>query len=300
MLDFQEITISDKVLFDSFLQNSNQQCSEMTFTNLFVWRKHYGFRHALIGNTLFVAAIDIAHPFAIFPLQKGDTDDHELTYVINEYKEYCKQKRCACIFDRLTKDSAMLLYKMGIPYQISYNEKDSDYVYLTENLKDLKGKAFDGKRNHIHRLEREHKVDYIPVGADEISIASEVIKKWFDKHDRNLERSIYDAEETACIELLDNYDSLACCGGLLLIDNIPSAVTFGEMLNEDTAVIHFEKAIHYVAGAYPAINQRFVQETWGKTKWINREQDLGLPGLRRSKQSYHPNKMIKKYKIFIE
>lgn len=297
MLDFQEITIKDKVLFDSFLKNSNQQCSEMTFTNLFVWRKHYGFRHTLIGKTLLVAATDVACPFAFFPLQNGNIDYSELAYVINEYKYYCKQKSSICIFDRLTEDSVMLLEQMGIQYQISNNEKDSDYVYLTEHLKCLKGKAFDGKRNHIHRLEREHKVDYIPVQSNRIAAASDVIKKWFNEHSQETGHSIYTSEEIACMEMLNNYDLLECRGGLLLIDDIPSAVTFGEMLNKDTAVIHFEKAVHHMTGAYPTINQRFVQEEWGKTKWINREQDLGLPGLRRSKQSYHPDKIIKKYKV---
>ncbi len=104
-------------------------------------------------------------------------------------------------------------------------------------------------------------------------------------------------EDQAVYEALSNFDSLNCLGLAVLIDSKVQAFTLGETLNTDTAVIHIEKANPEIRGLQAAINQFFCQEAWSGVKFINREQDLGLEGLRKAKESYRPHHMVEKFII---
>ena len=105
-------------------------------------------------------------------------------------------------------------------------------------------------------------------------------------------------ERHANLELLHNYEALGCKGAMIKMDGFFEAFTAGEMLNEDTAVIHIEKAKTTVDGLYTIINQQFAEREWSGSTFINREQDLGEEGLRKAKLSYHPSKLIEKYTIY--
>ena len=107
-------------------------------------------------------------------------------------------------------------------------------------------------------------------------------------------------ERAAIHEVFDNYEAFQLKGGVIRIDGRVVAFTFGEALNTDTAVIHVEKADPNVRGAYPAINQGFVEHAWSNMTYINREEDMGLPGLRKAKESYKPEKMIEKFNATVK
>ena len=101
-------------------------------------------------------------------------------------------------------------------------------------------------------------------------------------------------EKIAIYEALDNFNELNYTGGLLCVDDKCVAYTFGEKLNSDTLVIHIEKANVEYEGSYQAINNLFLKECFDDIKFVNREQDLGILGLRKAKESYKPHHMVKK------
>jgi hypothetical protein len=109
-----------------------------------------------------------------------------------------------------------------------------------------------------------------------------------------------EAEQEAIYEALNNFSSLGFSGGLLCVDDKCAAYTFGEMLNDDTLVIHIEKAHMQYEGAYQAINNLFLRSCCKEVLYVNREQDLGIKGLRRAKESYKPIRMVKKSIIYQE
>ena len=96
---------------------------------------------------------------------------------------------------------------------------------------------------------------------------------------------------------LRNFQDLSLVGGVILVEDRVAAFAVGELLNQDTAVVHLEKADPTIPGIYAVINQEFCRRSWSKVPLINREQDLGLPGLRMAKMSYHPQRLVEKFRI---
>lgn len=290
---WNEITIDDKETFDDILRKSNVQASEFSFTNLFLWRKYYDFRFKVIDGALIMIACNPEVPYVLMPLSRMEPGT--VRQAAGVITEIFRSNSLVPKLARVDKDGLSVLKEAGITYETLRDEANDDYVYLRENLEELKGKRYDGKRNHIRRLHKEHKVDYVKVSPENMTFAEKVMSEWFTLREMPGEAP----ERFALADLVKYYEKLECTGGILLVDDIPAGVTFGEMLNKDTAVIHFEKASQFMSGVYPAINQSFVADTWHDAMYINREQDLGLPGLRRSKQSYCPVKMIEKYTVML-
>jgi hypothetical protein len=125
------------------------------------------------------------------------------------------------------------------------------------------------------------------------------MQEWCEEKDCDCQEGEY-CEREANLELLKNFKTLGCKGALIKVDGAFEAFTVGEMLNKDTAVIHIEKAKDSIDGLYTLINQQFAQREWSQTTYINREQDLGLEGMRRSKLSYHPVRLIEKYTVYAD
>ena len=292
MLDLKELTITDKPLFDAYFNAEDVQTSELTFTNLFVWREYYGFRYAVVEEALVVIACGASEPFALFPIGLQRSENPKLVFGV--LIKYFTQRGLSPRIERADQRSLAVLKKLGIPFRSEHDEKNDDYVYLAQELGTLHGRKFDGKRNHINWLLSKHTVEYLPLTCDKIPIADGVITEWFSRRNEMGAPEYY-----SCHQLLEFFEVLDCTGAFLLVDDIPAAVTFGEMLGGDTAVIHFEKAVRFEDGAYPAINHNFVQHQYGHVTFINREQDLGLSGLRKSKQSWHPIRTVKKYTLYL-
>ena len=138
--------------------------------------------------------------------------------------------------------------------------------------------------------------NYLPITKDIIPKCREELNDWYENKSPELPNDPFLALERAAInEVLDNFCDFNIKGGAVELDGKIIAFTFGEQLNTDTAVIHVEKADPEVRGAYPAINQGFVAHEWSNMKYINRQEDMGLEGLRKAKESYKPVKMIEKF-----
>ncbi len=171
-----------------------------------------------------------------------------------------------------------------------------DYVYSAQKLSDLSGKKLHAKRNHINRFISEYNWSYESVTSDNIDDCAEILKMWNSEGNEQAE-----GEETAIKTAFRDFEPLELIGGLLYTEGKPVAFAIGEKLSSDTFVVHFEKAIAETTGAYSMINREFVRHimrVYPDTKYINREEDMGIAGLRKAKLSYNPVKMVKKYTGF--
>lgn len=269
----------------------------MTFTNFFMWRHFYNFRYAVINNLLCVSAHpEHGAPYALVPI--GSASDIQCRQTVEAVKMYYESKGWRLRFARVTEQEVAYMREIAAEDDILLDCNNSDYVYLTENLINLKGKKYDGKRNHINKFKKMYGYEYLPLTKEYIGECERIIKEWYNARPCEEKKELC-WERDANMELLANYDVLACKGAVIKVDGRVEAFTVGELLNEDTAVIHIEKANSSIPGLYPFINQQFCLNEWADVKYINREQDLGLAGLRKSKLSYHPEMFVKKYTVEI-
>lgn len=298
-MDFAEITLCDKPLFDSCLLQHKLQISEFTFTNLFSWRYYYKFRYTIIGGLLCIIAVPaVNEPYAMMPA--GNLNEENFAEALHGLKDYFLKKGWRPVFKRISGDELSFFGNHTCPdNNITYDRDNSDYIYLSTDLINLKGKKFDGKRNHINKFKKKHIFEYVPLESSLIDECSRIMTDWCREKNCNCREGDY-CERFANMELLNNFRALGCKGALLKVDDIYQAFTVGEMLNGDTAVIHIEKANTRIDGLYTLMNQQFCERELKDAVYVNREQDLGLEGMRRAKLSYHPVKMIDKYTVYLD
>ncbi|HEY9062121.1 MAG TPA: phosphatidylglycerol lysyltransferase domain-containing protein [Pseudobacteroides sp.] len=298
-LDLKEITIKDRDYFKGFLDKNNSEISELTFTNLFMWRNFYKFRYAQIGNMLALISVpEKGIPFSFAPF--GEFNKENFKEAILTVQRYFERNNWKMVFGRVPEN---LLAYFGEIFQnkaeITLDKNNSDYVYSAKELISLTGKKYDGKRNHIHKFKKLYGYKYERLSALHISECKRIMDEWCAQRSCEEHDASY-CENKANKELLDNINELGCKGALISVDGRYEGFTIGEMLNKNTAVIHVEKANSNVKGLYTLINQQFCENEWDHAEYINREQDLGIEGIRKAKLSYHPVKMINKYTIICQ
>ena len=175
------------------------------------------------------------------------------------------------------------------------NRDAADYIYLREKLISLAGKKYHSKRNHIARFKDNHIWTYEPISEKNINECFEMSMNWHKKYRVAEDEESYQNEVKAIQLAFENFHHLEFDGALIRINNFIAALTIGERLNSDTYVIHIEKALPHIQGSYAIINQQFTEHLPLDIKYINREEDLGSEGLRRSKLSYYPEILLDKY-----
>lgn len=176
------------------------------------------------------------------------------------------------------------------------DDGDSDYIYGQQELATLSGRAYHKKKNHLSKFKRTYNnIRYSEIGAGNIEDAVIIEDNWYKEHIKDGDASI-NMEYSAIKEALLLFDDLALTGGILYVNDVPAAMTIASYINDDTVDIHFEKCIgeYSAAGGYAAINQMHA-EALKNVMYINREEDINIPGLRKAKESYHPKIMLKKY-----
>ena len=316
----KEITLEDKKIFDSFFKLYPPQVSELTFTNLFMWRKRYNFRYHVVDGYLYILSLNEKHKFILPPVGEvaysepadGPVNMHDNFHgdeqkllerfadSLKQISQICRDQGVPLVFERVPKEMLEWFKKasarLGKDIDIQYDRDNSDYVYLAQGLINLKGKKYDGKRNHINKFKKTYAYEYVKFAPEHVPYAIEITEEWCRQKNCDCENDIH-CEKNANIELLNNIQHLNVTGALIKVDGQFQAYTVGEMLNADTAVIHIEKANFSINGLYAFINNQFCANEWHHATYINREQDLGEEGLRKAKLSYNPYKIIDKYTI---
>jgi len=213
---------------------------------------------------------------------------------VEEIENYNRALQKSTVFKFVAKHLAEVLNGMG--YSIAPDRDNFDYLYLTESLALLPGQKYYSKRKDIKKFVEatNGKAQFAELKAEHKKECLEINKEWIEA--KSLSEDAYAlAEHLAFERALRNYEELEFIGFVVLLEGAVVGFTIAEALNKDTVVVHFEKGDYRIPGIYQYINQQFAQKMLGKYKYINREQDLGIPGLRKAKESYHPVALIEKY-----
>ena len=290
--DFNPITLADRERYLDLLAESGEYGCEYTFANLYLWgRQNIAFVH---GCALLFSHFNRKSVYP-FPVGNGDIKASVDAIIADS-----EARGIACRITGITAAKKELLEKL-YPAKFSYHcdEGSFDYVYAIEDLAELKGKKYHSKRNHYNRFRETYDgYSVVPITEKNTDAVKAAAEKWYtirleaDKH------ADLEMERVALFRALRDYDALAMDGIFLEKDGNIMAFTLGSFLNGDTFDVQFEKAFTEYNGAYAAVNCEFacyLRDKYPNLLYLDREEDMGLEGLRKAKQSYHPHHMIEKY-----
>ena len=294
IIEFKALAKEDKPILDAFFRARYYENSHFNFTNLYTWRNPYHIMWAVADGVLYFRAEWQGELFALQPFGPEEKMEAAVSHLLAWFAEIGKPFAISGI----ERSFAQVLESYtGAEFQVESDRKNSDYVYRSEDLIQLAGRKFHSKKNHLNSFRKNYaEAEYLPITDEIVTQCKLNINGWYKlRAQEQPDDPFMAAEREAIIEVLNNFQDFGLKGGALLVDKRVVAFTFGEQLNSDTAVIHVEKADPEVRGAYPAINQAFVAHAWADMTYINREEDMGLEGLRKAKESYRPVKMIEKF-----
>ena len=283
-IEFKRPELEDKEIIASYFEKAPSRSCERTFVNVYLWSRHYKVKYAVIEDALIFKSEDRGMAFA-YPAGEPEHVKKALEFLM----EYCKERECPFILYNVTPEMfAQLERWYPGRFTVEYDRDIADYVYESEKLATLAGKKLHGKRNHINKFKSLYPDwTYEELNDDNVEDCFQMALKW-----RNKNGCEDDPEKNAemCVTLnsLRLYKELGLKGGVLKVDGRIIAFTVGEPLCGDTFVVHIEKAFADVEGAYPMINQQFVQHECADYTYVNREEDTGAEGLRKAKLSYRP------------
>lgn len=291
MIEFKDIRIEDKERYEVALSKSGKRGCETSFANLFLWGKQ---EIAFVGD---IAVLRGTFSSTIYPFPIGEGDKKE---VLDDIIQDAKEKNITLKITSIYGEEKEILEKLyPNAFEFNSNRDSFDYVYDINDLADLLGKKYHKKRTHLNRFKSEHpnfKVE--PFSEENIEGIKELVYGWYKKKENGENTDDYDYEKVVFEKALNNFRGL-CLEGLALVDNGEVlAVTFGSKMNEDTFDVHFEKARADVDGAYTAINCEFanyIRKKYPEIRYLDREEDMGLEGLRKAKMSYYPHHLVEKY-----
>ena len=282
---FKKTELEDREIITSYFGKAPSRSCERTFANVYLWSRHYPVTWAIIEDALVFKSQDETHLSWAYPAGEADAVKRALS-VMEAYSE--EQGYEFSMYSVTPEMFAQLETFFPGKFQIEYDRDEADYVYEREKLETLSGKKLHGKRNHINKFKSVHENwDYETLTEENVEECFRMALKW-----RNLNGCEDDEEKNAemCVSLnsLRLFRELNLVGGVLRVEGEIVAFTMGEKLCEDTFVVHIEKAYADVDGAYPMINQQFVQHECRDYQYVNREEDTGADGLRQAKMSYRP------------
>lgn len=295
-LKFRPIDLYCKNKIESYTKSWNLDCSDLSFANLFIWGANGKMECAELDNVLYIK-LDFeevpTYLWAPIPKYGVDVDYREAVYTAIDYMK--------SIGTEPTLRSVWLPFKEKIEQCcpelfIQPTEMAWDYVYERESLATLRGKKLHGKRNHINKFMSKYP-DY-QYAVLEDNMIKDCIALYEDWSKQKEEKSIelFD-ERTSVMLALHHRKALGLNGGCLFVKGKLVAFTVGERISDNMQLIHIEKAKSDIEGAYPMINQQYILHECQDVEYINREEDMGIEGMRKAKRSYQPVKMIEKYII---
>ena len=286
-IDFHPVTVADKPLFDYYMLSSEEQNCDLNFANIFCWSTTY---HSEVAEV---------EGFLVIRFESGET---------KSYMQPVGNGDKATIIELLRKDAAaegaqLRLYGLSpewrtflmehYPSEFVFDAPRAlcDYIYRVDDLAQLPGRKYQPKRNHLNRFVARYAWHAEPLSRENIKDCLTLNKKWLSGRTMGEAEM---AEQRALSRAFDNFEALALRGIVLYADNAPAAFSYGTPINHKTFCTHIEKHDNAIEGAATMINRLMAQSLDEEYEFVNREDDLGLEGLRFAKMSYHPTLLLEK------
>ena len=296
MINFHRIQTEDRAAYEQIHMNCPTRGCEYTFANLFLWgRQEIAMLHGCI------AFFTHFNGRSVYPYPIGSGDRKA---VLEALLEDAAERGIPFRIGGMTPEDREELERLFPGRFFCREDRDLfDYVYAIDDLADLRGRKLQRKRNHLNRF-RAVNPDYTvePISPENLEAARELVEDWY-VHRLETTGGDYMLEQIAMDRAFSRYEELKMDGLILRLDGRPVAMTMGSPLSPDTLDVHFEKALEDVDGAYAAINSefaRYIRLKYPEIRYLDREDDMGLEGLRKAKLSYQPHHMAEKYRAYLK
>lgn len=290
MLNFKKISLDDRQIIDEYLQSDGNIMSDRCFASLYIWGPQFGLEYDICDDFLYLVFKQKDRLMYYMPLGKGSLESP-----VKRLQSDARERGYEHSIVLITEQRIDEIKKIG-NYEISSSPASYDYVYSADRLRDLAGKKLHSKRNFVNRFKKDFndRWEYRPI--DPMLDRAEIFRlldKWGEqKNEMNYKSS----KEYAAVKIaLGDYDKLSLHGGCLTLDGKMIAFTIGALQNKEVMDILIEKADPNIKGSYQMINREFVAHECTECKFVNREEDMGIEGLRKAKLSYYPDFLTVKY-----
>lgn len=298
MLTFRPSMVEDREWIEPLLAMEPAFACEYNFTTIFLWGRTFHKKIAKCGQRLAIRLFEGTDTLYLYPVGSGP-----LVPVLDELAMDARARgaefKLICV-PQVFREKL----ELECPGRFVFEEdrKAFDYIYHVDKLADLKGKKLHAKRNHIHRFDDCYP-DWMfePLTQDNLAECLEMDEIWFTRRAQEVEeeeKNQLGYENNAVKTALEHFDALGMEGGLIRANHQVVAFALGSRLGTDCYDIHFEKAFDQIQGAYSVINREFarqIRRNHPEVQWINREDDVGVEGLRKAKLSYYPDLLLEKF-----
>ncbi|MGN0499469.1 MAG: DUF2156 domain-containing protein [Acutalibacteraceae bacterium] len=297
MLEFNTVKLEDIDWYNAILAKANELQPQITldapFGANYLWAHYYGTKICRFGDFILKGYFnDDGSASFTFPLGAGDVD--KALFALRDYADMCG---FPLRFGGLSREQAEYVNSLfGGCFEFCENRDFAEYIYETEKLATLSGRKLHSKRNHLNRFEASYNYSFELIDGANKADALSVAREWCKNAE--LDESI-DEERCAIKRALDNFERLNFKGAIIRIDGKAVAMTMGEPISRRAFVTHFEKAVDGYEGLYVAINCYFARAL-KEYELINREEDMGIEGLRRAKLSYKPTILLEQLESRVE
>ena len=289
MISFKDIELQDKELITSYTQNSPRRNCDLSFSNLCSWRFLYNTKFAIMDGFLLLKFWANDELVYMMPIGNGD-----LTKVLDALVEDAhREGEPFCLLGICSGMCSELEAFMPGKFQFTADRDYADYLYLRTASPRLP-ERIPVKRNHVNKFKRTYNYEYTPITPDRIQECLDLEAEWCKANNCDQHEGTGN-ERRALVYALHNFEELGLTGGILHVDGKIAAFTFGMPINQDTFGVHVEKADTSIDGAYAMINYEFANHIPEQYVYLNREEDLGIEGLRKAKLSYQPAIILEKY-----
>jgi len=298
------ITIPDRPILEKYLNGYEYKTSGLSFSAQYMWRESNMFSWDIIGDYMCIAGIShleleegIILPFLFPPLTcTGEYDRESLRETIFAAREiFAKAGQPFSL--RLVPFHLMEIIREAVPELKWEDDRPNyDYIYLTQDLIDLKGRGLQGKKNQLNYVKKSYEYEHVELTSDMADECMQFISEFNERKEvPEHEKEMLRYEEEAMEDVFRNLEAVGYSAGAIRIDGKIEALAVGGQLGANTVTEHVEKANVNFRGLYQAINNEFCKHVASHAKYINREEDMGIPNLRKAKLSYRPCKLLEKY-----
>ena len=291
MISFHKAEAADRVWAHEILKNCEYPGAEYAFSCMYLWSDYFG-ELGRVGDHLTQHASWRGREVYLYPAGAGD-----IKGAIEAIRADAAERGGPLRLRSLTKDKKEELEALYPgKFEFTACRNSYDYIYTVEELSELHGKKLQSKRNHCNRFEAAYP-DYrvLPLTADQLPRCRAFTDEWHRLHFLENDPADYALEQRAIGLAFDHFDALGMTGLVLEVEGEVVAFAMGNPIRPDMFDVNFEKARADMNGPYPMINREFarrIAET--PYRFLNREDDMGLEGLRRAKESYIPDLLLEK------
>lgn len=291
-MQLKKLDINDRELFLKFQPENGIHTQYMSFTNLFLWKDSENIEYFSYDGFPVVTGLDYE--------QKRYFMVTEEFSLIKEFFDFLKENfKDANRIVGLTEEQANFVkYNYGDCYMTFHDRNMDDYIYLSEKLADLGGKKLHSKRNHVNNFKKLYDYEFFELKDENLEEVTQFLEKWYDERVKEDESLLL--EKKALFNGLEFRKELNMKGAFIKAGGKIVAFTMGDKMTGDMAVIHFEKADTDYKGSYAIINNEFVKNCWSDVTYINREDDMGIEGLRKAKLSYYPHILKESHTVMLK